>query len=87
MDKLLRHADEYQITDTSSEQIGKNISKFRKQIGFPQSAMATILGISERQYQRYEAGKSTLKIFDLIAIRDIFEVELGEKISLDKLIN
>ena len=36
----------------------KNLADSRKEIGCSQKKMAEILGISERQYQRLEAGTS-----------------------------
>lgn len=62
-----------------------NLIEARKQKGFTQQEMAEKLGISERQYQRIESGKtnSTFQIWD--SLEDMFQIHqriLREDISI-----
>lgn len=41
-----------------------------------QKDVAALLGISERQYQRYEGGEQTTTLENLIALADYFGVSL-----------
>lgn len=41
-----------------------------------QKDVAALLGISERQYQRYEGGRQTTTLENLIALADYFGVSL-----------
>jgi transcriptional regulator with XRE-family HTH domain len=54
----------------------KNLKLLRKEKNLYQKDMAEILNITERQYNRYETGKTDLPMSKMIFLADFFDVSL-----------
>lgn len=54
----------------------EQLKQLRVAAKLKQSDMATMLGITIKQYQRYEYGTSFPRFADLIALADYFNVSL-----------
>lgn len=61
---------------TDLKQFSIMLKELRVAAKLKQSDMATMLGITIKQYQRYEYGTSFPRFADLIAIADYFNVSL-----------
>ncbi len=57
------------------------LRSFRLAKNLTQKAMASLLNITERQYQRYELGTSFPRFHDLILLADFFDVSLDELVG------
>ena len=53
-----------------------NLKKLRVSKNLTQKQMAEILGIVDRQYQRYEAGQVDPPLSNVIKLADLFNVSL-----------
>ena len=53
-----------------------NLKNLRSIKGTPQKDLSLLLGVTIRQYQRYEAGASEPNINGLIALADYFDVSI-----------
>ena len=54
----------------------ERLKSLRKSMNLTQQDLASALGITIRQYQRYESGEQTTTLENLIAIADYFGVSL-----------
>lgn len=54
----------------------QRLKELRTAKNFTQKEMATILNITERQFQGYEIGKTTPRFHTLLFIADYFNVSL-----------
>lgn len=59
-----------------SKKLSGTLAKLRTEKGLKQTDMAKILGINNRQYQRYESGDSEPKLDTLIFLADYFNVSI-----------
>lgn len=57
--------------------IGKKIKLLRQLKGFSQSDIATHLGITFQQFQKYESGKNRIPITRLMTLASIFGVNMN----------
>ena len=55
--------------------VGKRIRIRRKLLGLSRPQLALHLGVSSQQIQKYEAGMTSLKVFKLLQIAKILEVD------------
>ena len=58
------------------EGFGKRLKALRNEKKLKQTEMAEIMGITDRQYQRYEYGTREPAFRQLIALADYFDVSL-----------
>jgi len=56
----------------------------RKEKKLTQLDVATALGITVRQYQRYESGEQTTTLENLIALADFFDVSLDYLVGRER---
>jgi len=61
----------------------KNLKLLRKEKKLYQKDMANIMNITERQYNRYEAGDTELSMSKLIFLADYFNVSLDYLVGRD----
>lgn len=54
---------------------------FRQKLGLSQQKAAQAIGITTRQYQRFEAGEQLPGFENLIRLADLFEVTLDELVG------
>ena len=54
----------------------EHLKKIRKSKGFTQKQVAAAIGITERNYQLYEAGSQKPSFDALIALADYFDVSI-----------
>jgi transcriptional regulator with XRE-family HTH domain len=71
-------------SDIPLRQLGKRVSKVRRLKGYSEEYMAQQLGISQRQYSRYETGESAIAPEKLEAIANVLECELQDLLSFDE---
>jgi len=64
--------------------VGKRISKIRRLRGYSEEYMAQRLGVSQRQYSRYETGESTLAPEKLTVVCEVLEVEQEDLLNFDE---
>jgi transcriptional regulator with XRE-family HTH domain len=60
--------------EIEAEIIGRNLKILRKNASLTQSAVASILGISFQQMQKYEKGKNRLPIEYLYTLQKFYDV-------------
>jgi len=60
------------------------LKKIRKEKKLTQLDVATALGITVRQYQRYESGEQTTTLENLIALADFFDVSLDYLVGRER---
>jgi len=58
------------------DNLGNKLKELRKLSGMTQREISIKLGITERNYQRYESDKGIPKLSNLIALADLFNVSL-----------
>lgn len=58
--------------------VGQALSRIRKQRGLSQAELASALGISFQQIQKYEAGQNRLSASRLFAAADILQCAVGD---------
>lgn len=56
--------------------VGKKIKLFRQLKGLSQSEIASQLGITFQQFQKYESGKNRIPVSRLIKLAEIFNVNM-----------
>jgi DNA-binding Xre family transcriptional regulator len=59
-------------------QVAANIRRFRLERGLTQEALATLLGISFQQLQKYESAKNRITIGRLVSICEALKISLEE---------
>lgn len=57
-------------------EFSKNLKKLRKEHDVMQKQLAEIMGVSIRQYQRYEKGDQEASISGLIALANFYHVSI-----------
>ena len=62
----------------------KNMRTARKRLGLTQADVAALLGITSRQYQRYESGTSSPYVYDLPKICEVLQISLEELFGVNK---
>lgn len=65
-----------EVEKEMSIRIGQNLRSMRKSFGLSQSQLATILGITFQQVQKYEAGQNRLSIEKAIHLSEHFDIPL-----------
>jgi transcriptional regulator with XRE-family HTH domain len=65
----------------SLRQIGDNIRRIRKQMGYSQEAFADIAGFSRSYYTEIETGKRNISTLNLIKIIETLKVDPNEIIG------
>lgn len=58
--------------------LGKRLRRFRKENGYSQNHIASILGVERSTYTYYETGKTVPVIFDLMRLADLYNISLDE---------
>jgi DNA-binding XRE family transcriptional regulator len=56
--------------------LGMRLHEVRSRLGYPQSKVAAAIGIADRSYKNYEAGKRELPLSTAIAFCEAFRVDL-----------
>lgn len=70
--------------DMPQREVGQRISKIRRLRGYSEEYMAQRLGISQRQYSRYETGESPLAPERLTAVCEVLEVKEQDLLNFDE---
>jgi DNA-binding XRE family transcriptional regulator len=52
------------------------LHEVRSRLGYPQSKVAAAIGIADRTYKNYEAGKRELPLLTALAFCEVFDVDL-----------
>ena len=60
-----------------------SLGKFRKHKGLRQKDVAKYLGISERQYNRYEAGTADIPMSKLKMLSQLYNVSIDALLDSD----
>lgn len=56
--------------------VGKNISRYRKKVGYTQEQLAECIGVTPAFISRVECGKKSMKISTLIAVAEALRVSV-----------
>lgn len=66
------------------ESFGDRITTRRKELGLSRKAVADSLYVSKDTYIKWEQGKNTPKIQDLIALAEIFNISVGYLVGIEE---
>lgn len=70
-------ADPRSVTEVD-EEIGARIRARRQELGFPQSHVAELVGITFQQLQKYEAGQNRVSAATLLRVAAALRVDASE---------
>ncbi|EEG83335.1 MULTISPECIES: helix-turn-helix domain-containing protein [Proteus] len=60
-----------------NEVIGNRISKKRREQGWTGNQVASLLGISQQQFSRYERGRNQISVYQLMKISRILNTSIN----------
>ena len=63
--------------------VAQSLRAARERKGRTQTEIATVLGMTQSQYARYELGKREMPLHYLIALADLYEISLDELVGRD----
>jgi len=64
--------------------IGETVSELRRMMGFSEEYMGQQLGLSQRQYSRYETGEAQFNVQQLEVVSKLFGMSPVQLLSFDK---
>ena len=70
--------------DMATRELGQRIGKIRRYKGYSEDYMAKRLGVSQRQYSRYETGESPLATEKLTEVCEALEVSEEFLLNFDE---
>ncbi|HEX5380593.1 MAG TPA: helix-turn-helix transcriptional regulator [Phenylobacterium sp.] len=76
--RVAKHA-----ADKSDVMVGRRLRQIRQSKGFSLDALASLIGVSFQQIQKYEQGTNRLSVSTLMRIADALQVSVHEFLDFD----